>query len=179
MAGRPLEKTPVSLSEAIAVAMRFGHLLDFPEHPNKSRPQADDDAQKKQRQARCCEHVDHVNQIQTNYNPDGAMQAAYRRRAASKKRPRCKRHQGRVNRLYLTGPHESPAIEVGSSISRRPGPGDSASQSASAHGVVRCSSHQRRNRNRRRRSPDSRSRTRNHRGSSRSLQIRDHGENRD
>src|ERR1700716_3741699 len=34
----------VSLSEAIAVAMRFGHLLDFPEHPHKGRAQADDDA---------------------------------------------------------------------------------------------------------------------------------------
>ena len=49
----------VSLSEAIAVAMRFGHLLDFPEQPHKGRAQADDDAQKQQRQARGCEHVDH------------------------------------------------------------------------------------------------------------------------
>jgi hypothetical protein len=40
----------VSLSNAIAVAMRFGHLLDFPEHPHKGRTQADDDAQKQQRQ---------------------------------------------------------------------------------------------------------------------------------
>jgi hypothetical protein len=33
----------VSLSEAIAVAMRFGRLLDFPEHPYKGGAQADHD----------------------------------------------------------------------------------------------------------------------------------------
>jgi hypothetical protein len=40
------EKMPVGLSEAIAVAMRFGHLLDIPEHPRKGRAEANDDAQK-------------------------------------------------------------------------------------------------------------------------------------
>ena len=59
LTGRPQEKAPVSLPNAIAIAMRFGHLLDFPEHPHKGRTQADDDAQKQQRQARGCEHVDH------------------------------------------------------------------------------------------------------------------------
>ncbi len=41
----------VSLSDAIAVMTRFGHLLDFPEHPHKRSTQADDNAQEKQRQA--------------------------------------------------------------------------------------------------------------------------------
>jgi hypothetical protein len=124
-------------------------------------------------------------------NANEVMQAAYQR-AASKKRPRCKIHQGRINhlrcaapQLYLTGPDGSPAIEGGSSISRRPGPGDSACRSASARVVAPCSSRQCRiqcrNRNRCRRSPDSRSRSspdsrsrsrsRNHRGRSRTLQI--------
>jgi hypothetical protein len=34
----------VSLSEANAVAIRLGGLLDFPEHPYKGDSQADDDA---------------------------------------------------------------------------------------------------------------------------------------
>ena len=32
------------LSESIAVATRFGHLLDFPEHPDNGNAEADDDA---------------------------------------------------------------------------------------------------------------------------------------
>jgi hypothetical protein len=47
-----LEKIPVGLSEAIAVAMRLGHLLDLPQHPHKASAEADDGAQKQQRQAR-------------------------------------------------------------------------------------------------------------------------------
>jgi hypothetical protein len=46
------------LSESIAVATRFGHLLDFPEHPDKGNAEADDDAQKQQCQAGGCEHGD-------------------------------------------------------------------------------------------------------------------------
>ena len=34
------------LSESIAVATPFGHLLDFPEHPHEGNAEADDDAQK-------------------------------------------------------------------------------------------------------------------------------------
>jgi hypothetical protein len=52
-------KMPVDLSEAIAVTMRFGHLLDLPEHPHKGYAQADDDAQEQQRQGRGCEHGEH------------------------------------------------------------------------------------------------------------------------
>ena len=47
------------LSQSIAVAARFGHLLDFPEHPHKGNAEADDDAQKQQRQAGGCEHGSH------------------------------------------------------------------------------------------------------------------------
>jgi hypothetical protein len=47
------------LTEAIAVTMRFGCLLDLPEHPYEGRAQADDDAQKQQRQTRGCEHGEH------------------------------------------------------------------------------------------------------------------------
>ena len=50
---------PLSLSEPIAVATWFGHLLDLPEHPHKRDAQADDDAQKQQRQGRSCEHGEH------------------------------------------------------------------------------------------------------------------------
>jgi hypothetical protein len=39
--------------------MRFGGLLDFPEHPYKGDTQTDDDAQKQQRQAWGCEHGQH------------------------------------------------------------------------------------------------------------------------
>src|SRR6266849_807367 len=43
---------PVSLSEPIAVATLFGHLLDLPEHPHKRDAQADDDAQKQHQSKR-------------------------------------------------------------------------------------------------------------------------------
>src|SRR5580692_10324225 len=46
-------------SEAIAVAMRFGQLLDFIEHPDEGDTRADDDAQKQQRESRGCEHGEH------------------------------------------------------------------------------------------------------------------------
>jgi len=41
--GLPTRKS-ASLSEAIAVAVRFD-LLDFPEHPDKGDPEANDDAE--------------------------------------------------------------------------------------------------------------------------------------
>jgi hypothetical protein len=47
------------LSDAVAVTLRFGDLLDLPEHPDKGYAQADDDTQKHQRQARGCEHGEH------------------------------------------------------------------------------------------------------------------------
>jgi hypothetical protein len=47
------------LSEAVAVTLRFGDLLDLPKHPDKGNAEADDDAQKHQRQARGCEHGEH------------------------------------------------------------------------------------------------------------------------
>jgi hypothetical protein len=47
------------LSESITVATRFGQLLDFPEHPHKGNAEADDDAQKQQRQSGGCEHGGH------------------------------------------------------------------------------------------------------------------------
>jgi len=53
------KKMPLSLSEPIDVATLFGHLLDLPEHPHKRDAQADDDAQKQQRQGRSCEHGEH------------------------------------------------------------------------------------------------------------------------
>src|SRR5450631_127124 len=53
------QKLPVSLSEPIAVATRFGGLFDLPEHPHEGNAQTDDDAQKYQRQARGCEHGQH------------------------------------------------------------------------------------------------------------------------
>jgi hypothetical protein len=52
-----LENLLRGLSETIAVAARFGHLLDLPEHPHKGCAQADHDAQEQQRQAGGCEHV--------------------------------------------------------------------------------------------------------------------------
>ena len=53
---RPDREDAGWLSESITVATRFGHLLDFPEHPHKGNAEADDDAQKQQRQAGGCEH---------------------------------------------------------------------------------------------------------------------------
>ena len=47
------------LPEAIAIARRLGHLLDFPEQPHKSSAEADDDSQKQQRQAGGCQHGVH------------------------------------------------------------------------------------------------------------------------
>jgi hypothetical protein len=41
--------------------MRFGTLLDFPDHPDEGSAQPDHDAQKQQRQARGCEHGQHPN----------------------------------------------------------------------------------------------------------------------
>jgi hypothetical protein len=48
------------LSEAIAVAMRFGYLFDFPEYPHKGYAQADDDTEEQQRQTGGCEHLKHA-----------------------------------------------------------------------------------------------------------------------
>ena len=56
----PAGEGAVGLPDAIAVALRFGPLLDFPEHPDEGRPQADDDPQKQQRQPRDCEHGEHA-----------------------------------------------------------------------------------------------------------------------
>jgi len=50
------KRMPIGLSKAIAVATRFGHLLDFPEHPHKGNAEADDNAQKQQREAGGCKH---------------------------------------------------------------------------------------------------------------------------
>src|SRR5664279_926538 len=46
-------------SDAVAATVRFGDLLEFPEHPDKGNTQAHDDTQKHQRQARDCEHAEH------------------------------------------------------------------------------------------------------------------------
>jgi hypothetical protein len=46
-------------SDAVAVTVRLGDLLEFPEHPDKGNAEADDDAQKHQGQARSCEHGEH------------------------------------------------------------------------------------------------------------------------
>jgi hypothetical protein len=53
------KRMPIGLSEAIAVATRFGHLLDFPEHPHKGNAEADDNTQKQQREAGGCKHGEH------------------------------------------------------------------------------------------------------------------------
>ena len=57
--GQPRGEDADRLSESIAVATPFGHLLDFPEHPHEGNAEADDDAQKQQRQAGGCEHGEH------------------------------------------------------------------------------------------------------------------------
>src|SRR5258708_9921636 len=56
---RPDREDAGWLSESITVATRFGHLLDFPEHPHKGNAEAEDDAQKQQCQAGGCEHGGH------------------------------------------------------------------------------------------------------------------------
>src|SRR6266849_2549855 len=96
----------LSLSEPIAVAMWFGRLLDLPEHPHKRGAQADDDAQKQQRQGRSCEHGEHP-QIKANAVPTSGKKAAS---VQNTPRPResCRRLK-----LYLTGPVLLPAVKRG------------------------------------------------------------------
>src|SRR6267142_4252606 len=98
------KKMPVSLSEPIAVATLFGHLLDLPEHPHKRDAQADDDAQKQQRQGRSCEHGEHP-QIKANAVPTSGNKAAS---VQNTPRPRESR---RRFKLYLTGPVLLPAVK--------------------------------------------------------------------
>jgi hypothetical protein len=64
-------KSAGRLSEPIAVATRFGHLLDLPEHPHKGNSQTDDDAQKYQRQGWGCEHGEHPKQNASGVPADG------------------------------------------------------------------------------------------------------------
>jgi hypothetical protein len=69
------------LSDAAAVTMRFGDLLDLPEHPDKGNAEADDDAQKHQRQAGGCEHGEHpqndASGVPINVNKNGGLGAEY------------------------------------------------------------------------------------------------------
>jgi hypothetical protein len=74
----PAGESAVGLPEAIAIAPRFGHLLDFPEHPHKGRTQADDDPQKQQRQARDCEHVN-ISEIDASCVPASGVKKRPRR----------------------------------------------------------------------------------------------------
>ncbi|HVD85626.1 MAG TPA: hypothetical protein VNC42_15540 [Bradyrhizobium sp.] len=74
---------PVDLSEAIAVATRFGYLLDFPEHPHKGNAEADNDAQKQQRQAGCCEHAEHP-----SYEASGVPWTGVKKTASVQNTPR-------------------------------------------------------------------------------------------
>ena len=67
---------PVSLSESIAVATRFGGLLDLPEHPHEGNAQTDDDAQKYQRQARGCEHGEHPSMNASGVPASGVRKTA-------------------------------------------------------------------------------------------------------
>ena len=98
------KKMPLSLSEPIAVATLFGRLLDLPERPHERNAQADDDAQKQQRQGRSCEHGEHP-QIKANAVPTSGNKAAS---VQNTPRPResCRRFK-----LYLTGPVLLPAVK--------------------------------------------------------------------
>jgi hypothetical protein len=64
------------LSDAVAVTLRFGDLLDLPKHPDKGNAQADDDAQKHQRQARGCEHGEHPCKDASGVPKNGNKKAA-------------------------------------------------------------------------------------------------------
>ena len=79
-------------------------MLDLPEHPHKRDAQADDDAQKQQRQGRSCEHGEHP-QIKANAVPTSGNKAAS---VQNTPRPResCRRLK-----LYLTGPALLPAVK--------------------------------------------------------------------
>src|SRR3954470_11118032 len=48
-----------NLSKPVAVAMRLGNLLDLPQHPDKSDPEPDDDAEKHESQSRRSERGQH------------------------------------------------------------------------------------------------------------------------
>jgi hypothetical protein len=69
------------LSDAVTASMRFGDLLDLPEHPDKGNAEADDDAQKHQRQARSGEHDEHpqndASGVPINVNKNGGLGAEY------------------------------------------------------------------------------------------------------
>jgi hypothetical protein len=83
------------LTEAIAVTMRFGCLLDLPQYPNEGRAQADDDAQKQQRQTRGCEHGEHP--------------SAYAKRHSSKRHP--SKRRANKQRTSRRRPKNGPGTE--------------------------------------------------------------------
>ena len=64
-------KSAGRLSEPIAVATRFGHSFDLPEHPHKGNAETDDDAQKHKGQGRGCEHGEHPKQKASGVPADG------------------------------------------------------------------------------------------------------------
>jgi hypothetical protein len=56
--------------------MWLGDLLDLPKHPDKGNAQADNDAQKHQRQARGCEHGEHPQNDASGIPTSGIKKAA-------------------------------------------------------------------------------------------------------
>src|SRR5262249_14518948 len=57
---RDVEEASRLSAEAVALAMRFRDLFDFPECPDKGGAEADDDAKENQGQGGGCEHGQHT-----------------------------------------------------------------------------------------------------------------------